>query len=175
MLRPRRASGLVDIFFLGQYVLMSMMAPSFAAGAIAGEKERKTYEMLLASPMRPTAIVLGKLLASLSHLAVLVFASLPIVMLCLPLGGGISIWEVLGHLRGHGGFGRHVRHDQPDRQQLLHPNDRLAAGLLHGDPAAWRCSGLLFYSVFETAAVFRLFVLAVAFPGICLAVSARSC
>ena len=73
--------------FLGQYMLMSLMAPSFAAGTITGEKERKTYEMVLASPMRPTAIVLGKLLASLAHLAVLVLCSLPIVMLCVPLGG----------------------------------------------------------------------------------------
>src|SRR5262245_41856759 len=78
---------LVDLFFIGQYVLASMMAPSFAAGSITGEKERKTYEMLLASPLRPAAIVLGKLVASLTHLSVLIFASLPIVMLCLPLGG----------------------------------------------------------------------------------------
>ncbi|MEN6449324.1 MAG: ABC transporter permease, partial [Thermoguttaceae bacterium] len=91
---PTQAKQLVNLFFLGQYVLLSLMAPSFAAGTITGEKERKTYEMLLASPLRPTAIVLGKLLASLSHLAVLVFASLPIVMLCLPLGG-VSPYEVL--------------------------------------------------------------------------------
>ena len=70
------------------------MAPSFAAGTITGEKERKTYEMLLASPLRPAAIVLGKLLASLAHLAILIFSSLPIVMLCLPLGG-VSLYEVL--------------------------------------------------------------------------------
>lgn len=90
----KSTEALVNMFFLGQYVLMALMAPSFAAGAITGEKERKTYEMLLASPMRPGAIVLGKLLASLAHLAVLVFSSLPIVMLCVPLGG-VSLWEVL--------------------------------------------------------------------------------
>ncbi|MCR4411058.1 MAG: ABC transporter permease, partial [Thermoguttaceae bacterium] len=84
---PEEARRLVKLFFLGQFVLISLMAPSFAAGTITGEKERKTYEMLLASPMRPLAIVLGKLLASLSHLAVLVVSSLPIVMLCLLLGG----------------------------------------------------------------------------------------
>src|SRR5271154_1832897 len=67
------AKRLVDLFFLGQYVLLSLMVPSFAAGTITGEKERRTYEMLLASPMRPAAIVLGKLLAALCHLAVLVF------------------------------------------------------------------------------------------------------
>jgi ABC-type transport system involved in multi-copper enzyme maturation permease subunit len=96
---PEKAKLLVNLFFLGQYVLASMMAPSFAAGAITGEKERKTYETLLASPLRPGAIVLGKLLASLAHLAVLIFCSLPIVMLCLPLGG-VSIYEVLAQYLG---------------------------------------------------------------------------
>ena len=90
---------LVDLFFVGQYVLASLMTPSFAASAITGEKERKTYEMLLASPLRPGAIVLGKLVASLAHIAVLIFASLPIVMLCLPLGG-VSLYEVLAAYLG---------------------------------------------------------------------------
>jgi ABC-type transport system involved in multi-copper enzyme maturation permease subunit len=90
---------LVNLFFVGQFVLASMMAPSFAAGSITGEKERKTYEMLLASPLRPSAIVLGKLVASLTHLGVLIFASLPIVMLCLPLGG-VSLYEVLAAYLG---------------------------------------------------------------------------
>ena len=88
------SSVLVDLVFLGQYVLAALMAPSFAAGSIAGEKERMTYEMLLASPIRPESIVLGKLVAALTHLAILIFASLPIVMLCLPLGG-VSFYEVL--------------------------------------------------------------------------------
>lgn len=88
------ARQLVDFFFLGQYIIASLMAPTFAAGAISGEKERKTYEMLLASPLHPWAIVIGKMIASLSHLAVLIMASLPIIMLALPLGG-VSIYEVL--------------------------------------------------------------------------------
>ena len=88
------SSVLVDLVFLGQYILAALMAPSFAAGSIAGEKERMTYEMLLASPIRPESIVLGKLVAALTHLAILIFASLPIVMLCLPLGG-VSFYEVL--------------------------------------------------------------------------------
>jgi ABC-type transport system involved in multi-copper enzyme maturation permease subunit len=96
---PAAARNLVDLFFVGQYVLASLMAPSFAAGAISGEKERMTYEMLLASPLRPGAIVMGKLIASLAHLAVLVFTSLPIVMLCLPLGG-VSLYEVLAAYLG---------------------------------------------------------------------------
>ncbi|TWT48252.1 ABC transporter permease [Botrimarina hoheduenensis] len=94
MAQPVAAKRLVNLFFFGQYLLASLMAPSFAAGAITGEKERLSFEMLLASPLRPGAIVLGKLVASLTHLGVLVMASLPIVMLCLPLGG-VQVYEVL--------------------------------------------------------------------------------
>lgn len=96
---PKSAKQLVDLFFLGQYVIASLMAPSFAAGAITGEKERLTYEMLLASPLRPGAIVLGKMVASLTHLGMLIMASLPIIVLCLPLGG-VSVYEVLAAYLG---------------------------------------------------------------------------
>ncbi len=89
-----KAKPLVNLLFLGQYMLMSLMAPSFAAGAITGEKERDSFEMLLASPIRPAAIVLGKLAASLCPLAELMIGSLPVVMLCLPLGG-VQFFEVL--------------------------------------------------------------------------------
>jgi ABC-type transport system involved in multi-copper enzyme maturation permease subunit len=94
-----QARGLVNMFFLGQYILASLMAPSFAAATITGEKERKTYEMLLASPLKPSAICLGKLFSSLAPLALLIVGSLPIVMLCLPLGG-VSIYEVLAAYSG---------------------------------------------------------------------------
>lgn len=91
---PVQSRRLIDMFFLGQFVLASLLVPSMAAGAFTGEKERKTYEMLLASPLKPGAIILGKLLASLAHVLLLVVASLPIVMLVLPQGG-VSLYEVL--------------------------------------------------------------------------------
>ncbi|MFP6692716.1 MAG: ABC transporter permease subunit [Pirellulales bacterium] len=94
MTSSSKAKQLVDLFFIGQYIIASMMVPSFAAGSITGEKERKSYESLLASPLRPSAIILGKLLAALCHLGILIVCSLPIVMLCVPLGG-ISLYEVL--------------------------------------------------------------------------------
>jgi len=99
MAQPVAAKRLVNLFFLGQYMLASMMAPSFTAGAITGEKERMSYEMLLATPLRPSAIVIGKLFAALCHLGILMVCSLPIVMLCLPLGG-VSLYEVFGAYLG---------------------------------------------------------------------------
>ncbi len=167
---PEEAKRLVNMFFLGQYVLMSLMAPAFAAGTISGEKERKTYEMLLASPMHPRAIVLGKLLASLTHLAVLVFCSLPIVMLCLPLGG-VSLYEVLGtytamaasvvtfgmiSLACSSYFSRSVAAEMVSYLLIL--------------PLA--LVGVLFYNMFEERGQFRLIVLAGFFPAVCLAICA---
>ena len=96
---PAASRRLMNLVFLGQYLLAALMAPSFAAGSITGEKERKSYEMLLASPLLPGAIVWGKLLASLCHLLLLIVASLPIVMLCLPLGG-VSLYETLAAYLG---------------------------------------------------------------------------
>jgi ABC-type transport system involved in multi-copper enzyme maturation permease subunit len=84
---PGVARGLFDLFFLGQFFLVALMAPTFAAGSITGEKERKTYELLLASPLMPSTILVGKLLSSLSYLVILIISSLPLMILCYLLGG----------------------------------------------------------------------------------------
>jgi len=81
------ARRLFDLFFLGQFFLVALVAPSFAAGSISGEKERKTYEMLLASPLKPMSILIGKLLSSLTYLVLLIVSSLPLMILCFLLGG----------------------------------------------------------------------------------------
>ena len=100
------------------------MAPSFAAGAITGEKERKTYEMLLASPLRPGGDRAGQAAGlAVRTWRVLVFASLPIVMLCLPLGG-VSLYEVLAAYLAMIAVGGHVRHDQPGGSSYFQPHGR---------------------------------------------------
>src|SRR5206468_3256282 len=81
------ARRLFELFFLGQFFLVALVAPTFAAGSITGEKERKTYEMLLASPLQPATILTGKLLSSLSYLVILILSSLPLMILCFLLGG----------------------------------------------------------------------------------------
>ncbi len=81
------AQRLFDLFFLGQFFLVALVAPSFAAGSVTGEKERKTYEMLLASPLEPANILIGKLLSSLTYLVILILSSLPLIILCFLLGG----------------------------------------------------------------------------------------
>ncbi|MBN1910403.1 MAG: ABC transporter permease subunit [Pirellulales bacterium] len=159
---------LVNLFFLGQYILMALMAPSFSAGAIAGEKERKTYEMLLASPMQPKAIVLGKLLASLTHLAVLVFSSLPIVMLCLPLGG-MSLWEVLATYVAMAASV--VTFGMISLAASSYFTRTVASLLVSYMIILPLCLiGVFFYQAFAAAAVFRLTMLFFLFPAGCAVV-----
>ena len=81
------ARQLFDLFFYGQFLLVALVAPTFAAGSITGEKERKTYELLLASPLKPSWILVGKLFSSLTYLILLLFSSLPMMILGYLLGG----------------------------------------------------------------------------------------
>ena len=62
---PAAAQSLFNIFFLGQFALVALMAPSYAAGSLTGEKERKTYELLISTPLEPGAVLFGKLLSAL--------------------------------------------------------------------------------------------------------------
>jgi ABC-type transport system involved in multi-copper enzyme maturation permease subunit len=74
--------------------IISFIAPAFTAGAIAGEREQKTYEILLTTPLKAWQIVWGKLGAVLLFLVLLILASLPIQSLAF-LFGGVELAEVV--------------------------------------------------------------------------------
>ncbi len=76
-------TGLVFLTLL----VICAIAPSFTAGAISGEHERKTFDMLMATPLRPASVLFGKLIASLSYVALLVLAAVPLVSLSYVFGG----------------------------------------------------------------------------------------
>ncbi len=76
-------------FIVTQAVAVLLLTPALVAGVIADEKQRKTLHYLLASPLTSGEIVLGKLLARLLHLGVLVAVGLPVVSL-LSLFGGVD-------------------------------------------------------------------------------------
>ena len=72
---------------VGQLVLALALTPALVAGVIADERQRKTLHYLLASRLTSAEIVLGKLLARLLYLAVLLGVSVPILSLLVLLGG----------------------------------------------------------------------------------------
>lgn len=67
--------------------LVLFTIPAFTAGAISGERERQTLEILLTSRLRPIDIILGKLGSSISALLLLVISSLPVLALVFAVGG----------------------------------------------------------------------------------------
>jgi ABC-2 type transport system permease protein len=80
------------LFFM--LLLVCFIVPGLTAGAISGERERQTLIALQLTLLRPRSIVVGKLLASLAFVVLLIVASLP--LLTVPfLVGGVSVPEVV--------------------------------------------------------------------------------
>jgi ABC-2 type transport system permease protein len=81
--------GQVMFFGLGMIllVIVAAIAPSVSAGSISSEKEKLTYDMLLATPLHPASILWGKLVAALSYVFLLLFASIPMASLVFMFGG----------------------------------------------------------------------------------------
>ncbi|WZO99499.1 hypothetical protein EP7_001106 [Isosphaeraceae bacterium EP7] len=78
---------LFQFFALLQLTLMLFFAPLAAATAVAHEKDRRTFILLLMTDLRDVEIVLGKLSASLLQIGTLLLTGAPVFFLCLLLGG----------------------------------------------------------------------------------------
>jgi ABC-type Na+ efflux pump permease subunit len=76
-----------------QLMLLPFFAALAAASAVAQEKDRRTFVLLLLTDMRNYEIVLGKLLGSLLQIALLLAATAPLLALLLLLGG-VAPWQV---------------------------------------------------------------------------------
>ena len=70
-----------------QLVLVLFLSALLAAGAVAQEKDRKTLVLLLLTRLTNSELVLGRLLASLLQVLVMLAAAVPVFMLVALLGG----------------------------------------------------------------------------------------
>jgi ABC-type transport system involved in multi-copper enzyme maturation permease subunit len=70
-----------------ELMVICFVTPAVTAGAISGEQEKLTYEMLMATPLRPASILWGKLVSALSYVFLLVFAAVPMASLVFIFGG----------------------------------------------------------------------------------------
>ncbi len=85
---------LFRLFVLFQLTLMLFFAPLSAATAVAHEKDRRTFILLLMTDLRDVEIILGKLAASLLQIVTLLLSAMPVFFLCMLLGG-VSSGQVL--------------------------------------------------------------------------------
>lgn len=79
---------------LFELLLITFIAPGVSAGAIVGERERRTLNILQLTQLTPRSIAVGKLMASTSFLLLLIVATAPLFTVPLVLGG-VSIWQVV--------------------------------------------------------------------------------
>ncbi len=70
-----------------QLMLVAFLAPAFTTGAISLEREKATLDLLITTPLRPGAIVVGKLLSALAFVVLMVVAGIPVSALVLMYGG----------------------------------------------------------------------------------------
>ncbi len=67
--------------------LVAFITPAFTAGAISGERERKTYEVLRTTLLPARRLVWGKLGAALAYILLLILTAVPLESLAFMLGG----------------------------------------------------------------------------------------
>lgn len=86
-----------------QLFVFCFLMPSMLHGAIASEKEKRTWDFLASAPVTKKQIVIGKYLSGLAAMLAIVFlASLPIVFTAArrwivgPWSDGESVWQVVG-------------------------------------------------------------------------------
>ena len=77
-----------------QLLLVVFIAPALTAGAISLEREKQTLDLLIATPLRPGGIVVGKLLSALAFVVLMILAGIPVSALVL-MYGGASVDDIL--------------------------------------------------------------------------------
>jgi ABC-type Na+ efflux pump permease subunit len=76
-----------------QMAMAVMFSALLTAAAVAQEKDRRTFDLLLMTNLSNAELVLGKLMASMLSVLVLVVAAIPLLML-ITLLGGVSFGQV---------------------------------------------------------------------------------
>ena len=86
--------GLFAAVLAVQVFLVAFIGPAFTAGAISGERERQTFDLLRTTLLSAESFVLGKLISALSYVFLLVLVSIPLQSIAFLLGG-LSLAELL--------------------------------------------------------------------------------
>ncbi|WP_316568489.1 ABC transporter permease [Neobacillus sp. YIM B06451] len=92
--RPDTSRMMFMILSFIQLGLVLFITPGLTAGVISGEREKQTLNILLTTTQSSGAIIIGKLVSSVSFLMLMIFASLPIYSIVF-LFGGISPLQLL--------------------------------------------------------------------------------
>jgi ABC-type transport system involved in multi-copper enzyme maturation permease subunit len=84
---PVLGTWLFSTLAVGSVLLLAFITPALTAGAISGERERRTLDLLLVTRASALGLVSGKLLGALFYILFLLFASLPAFTVVYLFGG----------------------------------------------------------------------------------------
>lgn len=77
-----------------ELLLIVFIVPALTAGAITGERERKTYDLLQTTLLSAPTFIMGKMESALSYIVLLLLSAIPLQSIAF-LFGGVSQIEVL--------------------------------------------------------------------------------
>lgn len=77
-----------------QTFLVVFIGPAFTAGAISGEKERQTFDLLRTTLLSARALVTGKLFSAMAYVFLLILAAVPVQSIAFLLGG-VTLTELI--------------------------------------------------------------------------------
>ncbi|MCF6093100.1 ABC transporter permease [Microaerobacter geothermalis] len=86
---PNNSKEFFIVLSIMQMILIAFVTPGLTAGAISGERERQTLNILLTTQQSSTSIILSKLFSSLAFLSLMIVATLPLYSIVF-LYGGVS-------------------------------------------------------------------------------------
>lgn len=86
-LGPQIGLQLFAVLSTFQLLLVAFITPALTVGAISGERERQTFDLLLCTRLTPWAIVFGKLFSGTAYSLLLLVAGLPLLSIVFLLGG----------------------------------------------------------------------------------------
>jgi ABC-2 type transport system permease protein len=87
ILSPQLGQGMFAALAFLELFMICAITPAVTAGAISSEKEKQTYEMLMATPLSPASILWGKLVSAMSYVLLLLFAAVPLASIVFIFGG----------------------------------------------------------------------------------------
>ncbi|MCG9969451.1 ABC transporter permease [Pelotomaculum terephthalicicum JT] len=93
--QPSRSQEIFILLSVAQLFLLAFVTPGLTAGAISGERERQTLNVLLTTRLTTWQIIWSKLVSSNAFVVLLVAATLPLYSIVF-LYGGISPGQVAG-------------------------------------------------------------------------------
>lgn len=77
-----------------EMMLVAFIAPAFTSGAVSGEREHQTYDLLRTTLLPSPAFVMGKLLSAMLYVLLLLLAAIPLQSIAF-FFGGVAETEVI--------------------------------------------------------------------------------